>query len=187
MIELRPAIAGILIMFVSMLAPRSVHAQSIPWRSDYLLQWDDFQGPPDTTSKYAAETHWDYKYATSGDASGALKVKVDCSFSKVRSWKRPEKKLTPQILMHEQLHFYIAEIHARRMRQAFEGYAASHTFASAKSNELGDIFKKCNKECNDQQALYDKETAHSMVPEKQEEWHKKIVAQLQELKAYEVK
>ena len=162
-------------------------AQQIPWKSDYYLVWSDFQGPPDPGSSYAACTHYDVSYNSKWDHSGAITVTVACSFDKSKSWKRPERNLTPKLLLHEEIHFYIAELYARKMRQAFALYASSHKGGPSASNDLNGIYGGLFRELQECNNKYDEETSHSMNEDKQKEWTKKIVDGLKELSAYEAK
>ena len=161
-------------------------AQLIPWRADYLLSWGDFQGPCPHNG-YAAECDYDYLYVPKCGRDGTITVTVTCSFNKQKAWKDPSVKLTLQLLLHEQLHFYAAETYARKMRQAFSNYTASHKRSAGMDNDLKQIFNKYMKEGEDYQAEYDKATNHGLIKEAQETWRKKIVADLQELGAFEVK
>src|SRR5689334_19127557 len=58
---------------------------TIQWRPDYKLTWDDFQGKPDTTLEFGAMTFAGIRYSfKSSDTS--LYTKVSCYFSKKISW-----------------------------------------------------------------------------------------------------
>lgn len=162
-------------------------AQIIPWTSSYLLQWGDFQGPPDPNEKYSAKTCTSINYHTKTGSNNSIIATVDCGFDKAKSWKKPERNLTQKLLLHEELHFYIAEVSARKMRQEFANYTSSHKYDVNANNDMKKIFDRCLDECNKENDQYDLETNHSANEAQQEEWRKKIVAQLKELGAYEVK
>ena len=161
--------------------------QNIPWRIDYLLTWGDFNGQPDNTSDFYAKTFCDYSYLTKRGRNDSLQVVVNCTFNKSRSWKKGDKALTSHLLLHEQLHFWIAELYTRKMRQEFEAYGSSHQFSKCNNSDLKTIFYRLDKECETYEELYDKETDHSKNAGKQEEWRKRIVKEVLDLNAYQAK
>jgi hypothetical protein len=167
--------------------PGSAFAQLISWTRDYLLSWSDFQGGQPPNNNYSAETRWDYRYRYNWTKDGVITVKLVCSFDKQKSWKNPRKNLTTKLLLHEQLHFYVAELFARKMRQAFGAYASAHKYGTNTAAELGQIFNKLSNDCNSYQSEYDIKTNHGMSDNMQEEWRKKIVSDLNELSAFEAK
>jgi hypothetical protein len=176
-------IALILLVF---LATTSCMAQShkLPWKEGSKLTWTDFSGKADLSSDFWAYTGYIFGYTIRGDEDDKITVELNCYFDKSRSWKKPEKKLTPEILVHEQGHFDLAEFYGRRMRRAFAEYAATHKYSDKASAEIEAIFNKMNAECQALQDKYDSETDHSKVTEKQEEWNKKIPEMLARLSEY---
>ncbi len=182
----RKLIYFLLTLTLSQIFPLAGNAQLIPWRSDYLLTWADFMGPCPHNG-YAAETRWDYRYNTHYAADGTITVTVTCSFDKQKSWKDPKANLTAQLLLHEQLHFYVVEIFARKMRKEFNIYCASHKRSPNTGNDINQIYQKLKTESDKYQSDYDIATNHGMKIDIQEEWRKKIIADLRELSAFEVK
>ena len=171
--------------FVQLL-PLTGFGQLVPWRADYLLSWDDFQGPC-PHNNYAAETRWDYRYNSHYGPNGTITVTVTCSFDKQKSWKDPKANLTAQLLLHEQLHFYVAEIFARKMRRDFKNYCATHRQSPNTGKDLEQIYQKLKTESDNYQSDYDNATNHGIKIDIQEEWRKKIIAGLRELSEFEVK
>ena len=174
------------IMLVLLLAFMKAPAQNIPWKADRMLNWADFQGKPDAGSSFLAYTAYTLGYSSKYDQGGKITVSVTCSFDRNKSWKTPDK-LTDKLLLHEQLHFYVAEIYARKMRKAFHDYAATHKAGAGTSADLDKIFISLMKESHDYNDAYDAATTHSINEEKQEEWRKKIVDELNALEAYAVR
>lgn len=175
-----------LLLIVILMYGGTAFAQLIPWKAGYFLTWDDFQGPP-AQSEFSAETRWDYRYNYKWSGDGKITVDVVCSFDKQKSWKKPERNLTPKLLLHEQLHFYAAEIFARKMRQSFAAYIASHKHDANTVSDLNGIFNTVKSECDSYQSQYDTATNHGRDDNAQEEWKKKIVADLNALAAFEKK
>ena len=162
-------------------------AQNMPWQPDQMLTWADFQGKPDAGSSFLAYTAYTLGYSSKYDQDGKITVSVTCSFDKSKSWKTPDNKLTDKLLLHEQLHFYVAEIYARKMRKAFHEYAATHKAGAGTSADLDKIFIGLMHQSHDYNDQYDIATNHSTIAEKQEEWRKKITGELNALDAYAVK
>ena len=159
-------------------------ANKISWTGVNKLAWEDFQGKPDAASEHTATTVYWLDYTYKWDGNGKLTMKVNCSFLRDKSWKKTDKKLTPELLDHEQLHFDIAEIHARKMRQAFSNFAFAHTNNSNTKADLENIFRKTMDEVHAMNAKYDEETNHSKNIASQRQWSLKIKSMLQELSGY---
>lgn len=84
-------------------------------------------------------------------------------------------------LQHEQGHFDITEIYSRKLRKKLSDYTFKKK--SLKANFMK--FYNGNAALLDaEHDLYDKETDHHRIEEKQKEWDKKIAEQLKELEAY---
>lgn len=91
---------------------------TINWRSDYKLKWQDFQGQPDTTVRAlavcASEISYQYKVV-----NNKLVFSIDCFFDKKKSWIKYNLKT---ILNHEQGHFDISKLFALKLEQKFKSY-----------------------------------------------------------------
>lgn len=144
----------------------------IPWSADRKLRWSDFKGSYLKTQWAAATTasSISYEFSTFED-NGQLFIdfKVGCEFYPNKSWYRPEL-CDALILSHEQLHFDIAELHARKMRKRL----AETQFTKNIKDEVKTIYKALIKELNIFQNKYDHETNFSRNLEKQLIWNKMI-------------
>ncbi len=94
----------------------------IYWKKDYKLKWDDFQGLPDTTKNYLAVTTSeiaDNEIPVKGQDS--LKIVILTEFLKDFSYKwfahLWDTNFKTEALEHEQIHFDITEVYARKLRQ----------------------------------------------------------------------
>lgn len=149
---------------------------TIYWKPATKLQWQDFQARPDSTSKYAASTSsgivWSYAYK-----SGQFSFTVKTYFAKKKSWKRGT--VTDRMLEHEQGHFDITEIFARKLRQRVN--AMSHARAYFENNIASEVAGVLQ-EKDDQQRLYDKQTNYGTNYMVQQKWLKKIVTELETLR-----
>src|ERR1700733_2217591 len=90
----------------------------IPWQAGHKLVWDDFRAAPDKSSPNAALTstaiNIDYSYSDTG-----FQFHLKCRFNRQTSWGKVK---TDYILSHEQGHFDVAEIFARKLFKALKEY-----------------------------------------------------------------
>ncbi|HWY10640.1 MAG TPA: hypothetical protein VN026_04900 [Bacteroidia bacterium] len=151
----------------------------IVWDENRLLTWDDFRGKPQRRFA-AASTHYDM-YKTTEEKGKAVEVKVEAVFLCNKSWKKLSW-CSPSVLAHEQKHFDIDELYARKLRKLIkEGKYSSFENLKTVSDSLYNVI---DKEMDVYQDKYDDETDGSMNGEKQREWMKKITAEIEELSAY---
>lgn len=78
-----------------------------------------------------------------------------------------------QLLEHEQLHFDIAEVTVRRIKARF----ASYTNACAEpggTEPIQQMVVQADRELQEEQQRYDRETAHGTNARAQEQWTLKI-------------
>lgn len=149
---------------------------TIPWIQDQKLTWKDFREKPQLGSKAAAITASGISYSFTSLARGnavEADFKVGAFFYPNKSWYRTHLA-DAHILGHEQLHFDISELFARKMRKRL----SEITFSLKIKTEVRKIYKDILKELNDYQELYDWETDFSRNPEKQLEWELKVVKDL---------
>lgn len=151
--------------------------ESIPWSAERRLVWDDFKGKPDGNSGNAALTssgiEFGYRY---GDQT--FSFTITCMFDKNKSWGRVK---TDYILAHEQGHFDVSEIHARKLYKALKAYKVNQ---STLAKDVQAIYSQLMKEQSEMQNVYDDETDNSRNKEKQAAWLKKINKELEQLKDY---
>lgn len=149
----------------------------IEWSADRKLTWKDYLASPDVRSDAAATTSTalgiEYNMK-----NNSVSHKIVCRFSKTKSWGRYK---TDYILAHEQCHFDITELFARRLNKSMMEYQFNST---TYRNDLNKIYEDIVKEKQEFQLLYDRETDHSKIKEKQIEWQKKIEKMLDESKNY---
>jgi hypothetical protein len=149
----------------------------IEWKNSKKLSWNDYKGKADPASGAAASTATYLTIEYNFDRSG-LTYKITCSFSKDKSWTRDR---TDHILAHEQGHFDIAEVFARKLNMRMKEYRVN---TRTMQNDLKKIYQEVMDEKEKMQNDYDEETNHSIIKEKQAEWLKKIKELLEGLKGY---
>lgn len=149
----------------------------IPWSPEVRLTWDDFKGKP-TSDDAAATTASGISYRFSSSTWGdevEIEFVVTTHFYPDKSWYRPEL-CDADILRHEQLHFDIAEVFARKMRERL----AAAKFTKDVKAEVSKIYDEINLALYAFQNRYDNETNFSRHREKQLDWNRKIAAILKD-------
>jgi predicted secreted Zn-dependent protease len=149
----------------------------IEWSATKRLTWNDYLASPSTSDDIAAitSTALGMEYHV---RNNSISYKISCHFSKTKSWGRYK---TDYILQHEQGHFDITEIFARKLVKAVKEYK----FDSKKyQDDLGKIYKKIMEEKEEFQGKYDDETDFSRNKTKQAEWLKKIAKELEDLEEF---
>lgn len=167
----------ILLSYCFSAAGQPKNEELVPWKENQKLTWADYKGKIQKGSDAAASTATylgiEYNFNKKG-----FDYKITCSFSKTKSWGLYK---TDHILGHEQGHFDIAEIFARKLNKQMGEYVFNkNTF----KDDLKNIYMTLTAEKDDFQNQYDKETNHSINKEKQVEWLKKIQEELKTLKSF---
>ncbi|MGB5190447.1 DUF922 domain-containing protein [Robiginitalea sp.] len=167
-------------MFLPLLgfALQAEEADAFPWESGSQLRWEDFRGVPPEDKTVAATTASgiSYSFRTRGiSGENTLDYEVIAYFYPEKSWYHPEL-CDAGVLMHEQLHFDISELYARKMRRIL----SERSFSGNIRGEVRQIFSKINKELSAFQDKYDLETDFSRNREAQLRWNQRIAAKLKE-------
>ena len=155
----------------------------IYWDLNRKLQWSDFlDSVPDagaasnmiaiTPVEIITKGYWDKNMPN---------FKVMVYFMKYEAWTKDNSSSI--ILNHEQLHFDIAELYARKIRKRI--------YELREMNEkdidvYGESIKTLLTQRNERNKLYDAETLHGVFENKQKEWNLQIAKELWELKQYKV-
>jgi hypothetical protein len=150
----------------------------IAWSPTYKLQWIDFMGSP--TGSLKAMTWSTIKIDDFKAEGKSITLKVSAGFIKNKSWK--QKEVDAELLTHEQKHFDITEIYARKLRKKI----SETKFTSPKQavQQIEQLSKEVFRESSAYEKKYDAETKHSIIKPEQEKWNKKVEEELQHLNAY---
>ena len=149
----------------------------IRWSAVKRLTWNDYLATPSTSNDIAAitSTALGMEYHV---RNNSITYNISCRFSKIKSWGRYK---TDYILQHEQGHFDITELFARKLAKELREYKFNpHKY----QDDVGKIYKKLMDEKEVYQNKYDKETDFSRNKDKQVEWLEKIKDELDELDEY---
>ena len=149
----------------------------IPWLPERKLAWEDFYAEPKRNSEAVASTSTSLGISYQME-EGLLVYKITCNFSKQKSWGLLK---TEYILAHEQGHFDITEIAARRLYAALQQYEFnSETY----KQDINALYRIIVKDKENMQAEYDHITDHSRNRRLQREWQDKIRLMLDETQAW---
>ena len=166
---------AILLIFLYAISYTSHAQDTIYWLSKRKLTWTDFRGVPEGVSGPQAMTMSGISYGTSyGEKSFSYQVK--CYFLSKTSWTRSDS-LT--LLNHEQGHFDISELFARKLRKAFSEYSFNYLTAG---EDLRKIYVDILQARNEMNNLYDKETDFSRDKKQQQIWSGRLKSELDKLK-----
>ena len=169
---------SIVALFFPILAiSQKIEEEVLRWSPTTKLEWADYKGNPDLKSDAAASTatNLGFEYII---RNNEFSYKITCFFSKDKSWGVVK---TDYILSHEQGHFDIAEIHARKLNKKMADFKLNR---NTYRTDLDKLYYDILEEKDVMQTNYDNETNYSRDKEKQAEWLKKIEKMLEELKNY---
>lgn len=158
--------------------------ERIAWSEDYRLSWSDFKGQPKPGNVYVASTNsglsFSYGFKTiNGVATSDFRYEVTSYFYPELSWYQPER-VSPRVLQHEQTHFDITELHARKLRKRIEAY----NFTENAKAELDELYNQVERERRAMQSTYDLETDHSILRAEEAAWVSKVQQWLKEYEAW---
>ncbi|MGI8601345.1 MAG: DUF922 domain-containing protein [Chitinophagaceae bacterium] len=142
-------------------------SEFIPWMDKRKLNWDDFKSSPQINSDAVASTSTEMGL-TYVVKNNIFSYNITCNFSKIKSWGIVK---TPYILAHEQGHFDVTEIFARKLHKALQEYNFNY---SNYRNDISRIYDNIVEEKEAFQKSYDKHSDHSRNHKHQVQWQDKI-------------
>lgn len=175
------SIIRILLLFIAVAYSNIINAQSkdtIYWNANRKLNWEDFKSKPDKTTNLLAMTQAGIGYEIACN-NGQLKLKIYCYFNVNKSWTKETD--SDDLLRHEQLHFDITELYARKLRKKVSELSDP---CGKNIKELDKIYQTNFNECSREQDAYDKQSNHSLYKEQQKQWEEKIARELKVLEKF---
>jgi hypothetical protein len=170
----------------------------IEWSSDRRLSKADFKGRVPVNSANASLS-WLNVDATWECETGELVASVRATFDPSRSWwrsgsaniwdatgganrahidaRRGVVQRDMQLLEHEQLHFDLVEVAARRIRKRFDELKGACAEPGG-TEELQHAVVQADRDLQDEQGRYDRETGHGTNAGAQDQWRRTIRQQL---------
>lgn len=150
----------------------SLSDDTLVYRSNRKLKWEDFKGRPKASdgAKGAEITVTiNLKVDKVSFWTGKAKYDVYAVALKERSWVKTAYK-DEYTLAHEQLHFDIAHLYAETLEAEINNLAKQ----DVKKDRVEELHQKYLKEMGIYQRLYDQETSGGNNLVKQKEWANKI-------------
>ncbi len=151
----------------------------IVWSKSRKLTWNDFQGKISNDKTHEVINVYKESEEDAARSRVAIALYYQCDgskanhtvraeFEKNNSWYYP-KHNTDAVLSHEQLHFDITELYARKLRAKL----ASLKNPCDKSS-VGTVYQANENAFVEFMKQYDIETSHGVNKQKQSEWEAKI-------------
>lgn len=172
------------IFLACFLISNAVFGQKIYWSENVKLNWGNFKSKINNQrgDNVVAYTNcgWIYSYVKSSNPKVPVKIKIQTVFNEDKSWK-DVKRINDYVLLHEQKHFDVAEVYARKLRKEIsEKIKTSSDF----DKYFKTIYNIILKEYQDFQRKYDGETRNGMLEDKQSEYNRIIAEELENYKSY---
>lgn len=166
-------VKALFICFLGLLTFQS--DEYLDWIENQKLTWADFKAEPPAQSAHAALSNTGINFDLSME-NGDFSVKVHARFNPQKSWKRKDIDSSDELLAHEQLHFDITELYARKLRK-------SMLDRKWKQNEninliFGELYQNNQKALWAVQDIYDAQTEHSIHKEIQAKWNRAVADSL---------
>lgn len=171
-----------LILLFGIYSIQAQEQEKLAWKENSLLSWEDFKAAPKSTSPFSANTNsgmsysWNYSTAT---GKPILEHKVVSNFYPGLSWVK-QLEHPDYLLAHEQVHFDITELHARKLRKRLDTYQISRSV----KQDLKRIYNQVEAERVAMQHQFDKETSHSERKIEEQRWRNFVAQELEKLSDY---
>ncbi len=157
--------------------------ESILWKENNRLEWSDFRGSPNFNSDAVAITAsgltFDFSARTTSTRLVDFSAIVEAHFYPDQSWYKKDH-VNSIVLAHEQLHFDITELHARKLRKQID----EADFSLNIKKEISKLHANINKELKMFQNNYDSESDFSRSIETQKAWQIFVKQELKKLDKY---
>jgi hypothetical protein len=149
----------------------------VSWHQDKPLTWKNFKGKIPSNADQAAVTHTTIDFQVRLKQQSA-QYNITCQFDETLSWGKIK---TDYILSHEQIHFDITELHARKFCKSLTTLAI---IGVGDMDNINQLFKRIMTDMQHMQQTYDAETDFSRNQGQQKKWSNYIKQQLSELERY---
>jgi hypothetical protein len=152
--------------------------QAFAWSARRGLAWDDFQGSPPSVGAEGAKISYTL-YSGWKCRGDVFEFRVIAGFRPRQSWVKAivlnDSTQRRTVLGHEQTHFDLAEVYARRMQRAFGDLARPCAKTDA---ELSALAQRLAQEEKAEQRRYDAETDHGLLADQQGAWDRDVARRL---------
>ncbi|SHH63712.1 hypothetical protein SAMN04488109_4757 [Chryseolinea serpens] len=154
----------------------------IAWTPTRKLTWEDFKKaennyPSGSSANAAAVSSCGIGVTSARKGLFSAQAFVVAVFYANDSWVRADAK-NPAVLIHEQAHFDLAELYARKMRKVIKEAGKEGVLLA------GAVHQRYYAEYVQRQTRYDMETQHGIDAEAQQQWLTTIEQELNDLKEH---
>ncbi|GAA4384317.1 DUF922 domain-containing protein [Hymenobacter koreensis] len=160
--------------------PAKAQPELLVWSARRPLTWADFKAKPTSADPLHALTTANIG-AQVGCQDYVFSSTVQATFTPSESWVKTPKTASAALLRHEQTHFDLTEVYARRMRQRLKETKFDCEHLQPAFNNL---MKQTIWEWKREQQRYDVESNHGLNLVQQQTWEKKVQTRLTELQAF---
>ncbi len=151
----------------------------IVWDKAKKLNWDDFKGTVSHDKTHEVINVYKVNEEDAARSRVAIALYFQCDgnnsnhtvraeFEKNNSWFYANHK-TEAVLRHEQLHFDITELYARKLRTKLASLKNQ-----CEKSAVGSVYQANDSEFVEFVKQYDSETSHGVNKQKQSEWETKV-------------
>jgi len=157
---------------------------AIAWSAGRRLRWSDFASSVPKAGDEGALTAYSIFYGVRCTGE-TFEFRAVAGFLPHESWVRPDvvadRTVGERTLRHEQTHFDLTEVFARRLRKAFSDLYEPCRRADTDLDGLASQYLRAERT---EQQRYDEETHHGLAAPQQTAWEHKTAADLTSLAKY---
>lgn len=157
-------------------ASKAFVVEQVIWSNERKLSWEDFKAQPDDANPHHALTAANLAVNAKCKDNKYTYV-VNCVFLPRQSWSK--NKVSEKLLVHEQLHFDLTEVHARQLRRDLQQLNCT-TVKKSLNDVVSNAFAKWKAE----QDTFDEDCRHGLDKSAQKHWANTIQARLDKLEVY---
>jgi len=163
--------------------PAPPKTPAIIWSPDRKLTWDDFKRKPKEGTGLDAESSVYIKPSSVKCENGKVISNVQVLFEPDESWVDPNKK-SDALLAHEQGHFDLAEVYARKLRKKLSELASLCEDKKKFADAVKEALRQNSDELRKAEEKYDEDTNHGDDADKQKQAADDIKKGLDDLKDF---
>ncbi|WP_299528207.1 hypothetical protein [uncultured Lutibacter sp.] len=173
----------IILLFLSFFF--NINAQKLDsliiWDENYKLSWNDFSGTPNYKKRITALSFLEMQLIRAYSNNEIYSYTIIPTFNRFHSYSK--NKSSDNLLEHEQIHFDIQEIFARKLRKQFQKLKRNN----ACDISYIEVYNENNILLKKYQYKFDVLTDYSSNKDEQNTWKSLILIKLNELDSYNAK
>lgn len=175
------SLTTIIFLFSNFTFSQVSDSERIYWQEKIQLNWSDFEADAKHESRAAALSSLSIPYTIKVDDKKVY-LQIRVCFIKTESWSKVDFQ-SDNLLLHEQFHFDIAELHRRMIvKKILNIKLTKYNYSTKLNNIISEHWNKIYRSVQDQ---YDKETDFSKHIKVQLKWSQKIKRLLKEYEEFQ--